>query len=86
MKHLRSFVDDTQHPDSPFDRSAERFQTQILLEIFRRPITDFLICVKIFVRWIRSPLIGSSPVGKWAITRASVLRVALPVEFGRIAT
>jgi hypothetical protein len=60
-----SFVGDAHHPDRPSDRSAERLQTQILLEIFRRPIRHFLICAKIFVGWILSPLIGSSPGGKW---------------------
>jgi hypothetical protein len=65
-KALGSFVADAHHPDRPSDRSAERLQTQILLEIFRRPTRHFMICAKIFVRWILSPLIGSSPVEKWA--------------------
>ncbi len=29
------------------------------------PIRHFLICAQIFVRWVLSPLIGSSPGGKW---------------------
>jgi hypothetical protein len=40
---LSSFVADADHALCPSDRSVERFQTQILLEIILRPIRHFLI-------------------------------------------
>jgi hypothetical protein len=62
---LGSFGADSQHPDRPFDRSAERVQTQILLEIFLRSVRHFPISVKIFLRRLRRPLIGFSPGRRW---------------------
>ena len=52
------------HPDCASDDSAERFQTQVLLEMMRRVIRYLRISAKIFVRRLLSPLIGSSPDGK----------------------
>jgi hypothetical protein len=62
---LGSFGADSHHPDRPSDRSADRVQTQILLEIFLRSVRHFLICAKIFLRRLRRPLIGFSPGRRW---------------------
>jgi hypothetical protein len=74
---LGSFVADAHHPDHPSDRSAERYQTQILLEIFPRPLRHFLICAKILVRRILSPLIGSSPDRNWPLPDVFLFRKRL---------
>ncbi len=85
-KALGSFVADAHHPDRPSDRSAERLQTQILLEIFRRPTRHFMMCQNfcemdsVAADWF----FAGRKVG--ATTRVSWLRAALPVELVRIAT
>ena len=75
IEALSSFKSDAHRPDVPSDRSVERLQTQVLLEIVLHLIRDCLICAKIFLRRLRRPLIWFLAGQKVAATgRVSVPR------------